>query len=536
MSQISHRADPLARSEALRAGWSRWLGRGNPRRAAAWAAAALVAGSIPAFFRTYLTDMDFYSHVADKLLNGGILYKDAIDTKPPAIFVHYALIFRLFGENNLAAVKIVTLAFVGLSAIAVAGIWRELVDARRAALAALLFVLASVGGWGPDFLSSNTEILANLFIVGGVYCLCKDGFTRRRRWLMAGGTLVGIAFLYRFQSAAPLAAYFALLLVQRRSIRTIVARLWPIAIGFAVPAALVVAVYAVIGGLPALAEFLRYDYYYVRGGGIYWPALLAQAGVVLASQAVCLALAVSQTIRIVRRPGGAVRPRREADLFLVLWFGCSALTFLAGGRFFAHYFVQAIPVVALLAAEGLTEHEEPFSTPLTRSARAVAAVRRLAPVLILVQAAVFAVVNGVFLWWTREPRNPYPDLVRFAQAHTSKRDRIYVWTSRTHVLFDMDRVYATRFISNDFLVGRMYGTRHRRASATADSARVASVRELWPLLMQDLESDPPPLIIDDTRDRSNFTLDHYPELQAFVDRRYEPCRVVDGFCVYVRRD
>jgi 4-amino-4-deoxy-L-arabinose transferase-like glycosyltransferase len=485
--------------------------------------------------------MDFYTHVADKLLNGGVLYRDAIDTKPPAIFFHYAVVFRLFGENNLAAVKFVTLGIVALTAAGVAGIWRELqTDDRgrnaelarrgRSVSAALLFLLATFSGWGEEFLSSNTEVLANLFIIGGVYCLVWKQFGRDPRWLTIGGALLGVAFLYRFQSGAALAAYAFLLLLQRRAWLDIVTRLLWIATGFALPTAAVVAGYAAIGSLPSLADFLRYDYFYLRGGGIYWPALLSQVAIVLVGQVHFLVLAGWEAARIVR-----ARQFSQANTFLGVWLLCSLAAFLAGGRFFAHYFIQAIPPVVLLATQRLTAIDVPQLT-VGWFERLASAYRRLAPALIVAHVLIFAVVNAVFLWRTREPENTHLNLVRFAQAHTTKHDRIYVWTSRTHVLFEMDRVYATRFISNDFLVGRMYGTRHRRASATAGTARVAAVPELWPLLMHDLESDPPPLVIDDTKDRSSFTLDHYPELQAFVERNYQPCLVIDGFCVYVRKE
>src|SRR5690348_2085860 len=103
------------------------------------AAMAVVAfGSLPVFTRTFLTDMDFYTHVADKLLAGGVLYKDALDTKPPAIFFHYALVFRWLGENNLAAVKAITVLFLTLSAAVAGGVWRNLFGRRYAALATLV--------------------------------------------------------------------------------------------------------------------------------------------------------------------------------------------------------------------------------------------------------------------------------------------------------------------------------------------------------------------------------------------------------------
>jgi hypothetical protein len=484
----------------------------------------IVIGCLPAFVARFLTDMDFYSHVADKLLNGAVLYRDALDTKPPAIFFHYAFVFRLFGENNLAAVKAVTIAFLVLSAFAAGGIWRQLFGRRHAALAMLAFACASVSGWAGDFFSSNTEIHANLFILSGVYCLCGGGFSSRPARLATAGVLLGVAFLYRFQSAAVIAAYgvFAYHTVTARSARN---RLLWVSAGFAVPSGAIAAWYAAGGRLDALAEFVRYDYFYLRGGGLYWPALVGQGAVVLVSQWPFLILAGARVIHTIRRRS-STSSGEAGDWFLLAWCGFSCLAFAGGARFFAHYYLQALPPVALLAARQLTDRED------------VGAIRRLDRFALAIgaQAALFLVVNTAVLWWTREPRNPYPALVRFAQAHTTKRDPIYVWTSRTHILFDMDRTYATRFISNDFLVGRMYGTRHRLASATAESARAAAVPELWPLLMHDLEADPPVLVIDDTAARSAFTLDHYPPLDAFVRRRYEPCLEIDGFCVYVRRE
>src|SRR5258708_25923408 len=62
--------------------------------------------SVPVFCARFLNDMDYYALVSDKLLRGGILYRNAIDTKPPLVFVHYALIFKLFGQYNVTAVEV----------------------------------------------------------------------------------------------------------------------------------------------------------------------------------------------------------------------------------------------------------------------------------------------------------------------------------------------------------------------------------------------------------------------------------------------
>jgi hypothetical protein len=418
----------------------------------------------------------------------------------------------------------------------VGGIWRSLFGRRDAALAALLFAVASTCGWAGDFLSSNTEVLANLFVIGGVYAASADAFGRRPPRLIAAGALFGIAFLYRFQSAAVLGAYALYVTAGFRSVRAAAVRLAWVGAGFVAPPAAIVAWYWAHGSLDALADFVRYDYFYIRGGALYWPALAGQAAIVAVSQTPILLLAAWQAVRVVRR--GRPPDVEGGDWFLVLWGGFSCLAFAAGGRLFAHYYVQALPPAALLAARRLAApaaSDDGFEVLPCRGRRRLAAwYLRLAPGLIAAQAMTFVLVNAAALWWTREPTNPYPELVRFARAHTNRSDLVYVWTPRTHILFDMDRVFATRFVSNDFLVGRMYGTRHRLPSATAESAWPAAVPELWPLLMHDLESNPPRLVIDDAPARSAFTLEHYPPLARFVAARYKPCREIDGFCVYVR--
>jgi hypothetical protein len=137
-----------------------------------WSLLLLVVCSVPVFGTRFLNDMGFYALFADKMLAGGLLYRDAMDTKPPLVFLHYAAVFRLFGLDNMAAVKVVTMGWLGASALILVAIRKALSPATALpALAAPIFILASFSGWGQDFLSSNTEILANLFILAGVWFL-----------------------------------------------------------------------------------------------------------------------------------------------------------------------------------------------------------------------------------------------------------------------------------------------------------------------------------------------------------------------------
>src|SRR5215471_2787005 len=98
----------------------------SPHRTLIVAFVGICVFSVPVFLTRFLNDMDYYALISDKLLRGGVLYRDAIDTKPPLVFLHYAGIFKLFGLDNFVAVKIVTMVFLGLSAFLMRTVYEEL--------------------------------------------------------------------------------------------------------------------------------------------------------------------------------------------------------------------------------------------------------------------------------------------------------------------------------------------------------------------------------------------------------------------------
>lgn len=487
--------------------------------------------SVPAFCHGFLNDMDTYTQTADKLLRGGLLYRDTTDTKPPLMVLHYALIFWLAGGVSLVAVKLITVAMLVASALALRRVHLALGgDARLADLSVLLFVLGSFCGWGQDFLSSNTEIPANLFILLGVWgLLAGDGEFRPWRLALAGASL-GIAFLYRYQAGAPLAAYVLLLSIERRPLRQSLPRLSALGAGFLLPAAVLVGYYAAIGQTGALLVHLRLDTYYMRGFEFFWPETTMRLLTGAATVFQLALLAGLQAKAILSK-----RPISRQNLFLLLYLAVSLVTFVLGRRYYGHYLIASIPPLALLAAARVAEG------PDRRRARSRLVAwhrfweRHAVSFLALQVATMWAANLGYYA--TRPPEPPYADLARVVGANTAREDRIFVWSEKTHLLLRVDRTYATRFLVKDFLVGRMYGTRHRwpEVRSTAESAWAASVKELWPILMSDLAAEKPKVIVDDQPENSAFTLDRYPPLRLLVAQHYGPCIRADGFCVYLRR-
>ena len=484
---------------------------------------ALCVLSVPVFCTQFLNDMDSYALVSNKLLHGAVLYRNAIDTKPPLVFLHYAAIFRLVGSVNLTAVKIVTMIWLGLTAFVTSRIYKALFpSSRRPEVAALLFILASFSGWGEDFLSSNTEILSNLFVLLGVWCMVAEDFSDSAVRLVLGGLMIGIACLYRNQAGAVLAAYGATVIVRHRDLPRMTRRFFFLGVGWLVPVAIVIAYYVSIDSLPDLVFLLRYQSYYLRRHDQYAPQVLGQVAIVLVSQAPFLLLSGWQVIRLMR---GRLLTR---DVFLLWFLGFSVLPFFIGGHYFAHYFVQAIPALVLLATEALASPaarpDGGRGTRFFRCARAYVAIN----------VVLFSAVN-TFYYSQVQPDAPNPALARFIQQYTTPDDSLFLWTWRRNVLFEVHRVYATRFLSNEFLTGRLYGTAHRLPTATPESVGTAAVAELWPVLLRDLRAERPRVIIDDAPGQSRFTLDRYPALSMFVQENYEPCRLMDGLCVYLRK-
>lgn len=497
--------------------WTTIVYQLRPRTLTTIAALAIIACSVPAFCTSFLNDMDFYSLVANKVLSGRLLYRDAMDTKPPMVFLHYAAIFNLFGPNNVTAIKLVTIALLGLTALFVAMLHRALCPVSgNPALAAVVFVLASFLGFGEDFLSSNTEILANVFIVAGVWMIAARDFACSTYRLLGAGLCIGIACLYRYQSIAPFLAYGTTLLLRRRSFDHKLLRLALVLAGAALPAVVFVAHYARLGALADLRLLLAYQAHYTRDAdALSVSTVLARLGMVLAGQWPVELLAAWQIISVTKKAEAS-----RAETFPIAFATWSVAMFFVGKRLFPHYFVQAIPALVLLASPRLVQHR-PCGT-----CRRHQWLMKHALTILAATAVVFAAINGIYYSTRNTPRS-HPHLVAFVEANSKSTDEVLLWTWQPELLFETKRTFATRLLVNEMLIGRYVPeSPHERRPGMA---------ALWPVFIGDLEASPPKLIFDAPPAHSAWPIDRFPQLAAFLTR-YEPCTVLDDVCVYLRRD
>ncbi len=482
---------------------------------------ALVIGTAPVFLRTFINDDATYTIVAQKLNAGALLYRDAVDNKPPLIYVTFAAIFRLCGTACPAAVKVATLFVQLTSAALVALIGRRLFGARVGAAAALLFSLAAVSGPAEDFAAPNTEIYANLFALAAVAVLCRapDHPAGRRLW--AGGALVGLACLYRLQAGAALLGLL-LHLVSRdadgTSARDRFGAAARVALGAGLVLSAAITFFWAAGTLGDLWLWaVRNNLAYVRVGESRagWRAL-GRIALVIACQFPLL-LAGTRVALVWRR----VREPHRARLRLLFFQLLAALfAYRTGNRFHGHYFVQALPWLALIGGWGMIH--------LAPAARGRL---RLVPAAMAVVLLVFTAINAGRLSAPRED-DGLDSAAAAIRAATGPDDELLLWSAPAEVAMESGRRFATRFPFNNYLTGRIFGTDYALPGTSRLAVRALESPEAWALLMGDLTASPPAVIVDGAS--PGFEIAAYPRLASLLRVAYAPARRVGAFAIYRR--
>ena len=325
-------------------------GSGPARRAKTWQIFAVLlllacALRLPAFFvEVFNSDETFLATQAEVINEGGRLYEDAADRKPPLVPYLYAATFSVLGTTALWSVRLVAMLAVALTGLLLALEARRRYGERAAWFAGILFVLASVAFAPQDGQAANFEIFMLPAMTAAVL-LGARGKTG------ASGVAVAIATLAKQTGAATILP--VLYLVWRaRGKRGI----GEAAAGFAIPIAIV----AILVGPGELF------FWTLLGNGSYF-GLGSASAYVLGLFAVMTFAFVACNLPIVwslprawrerklpsaTRVDGAVPDKEFAgpDTDLWIWLLSAALSVAVGFRFFGHYYLQLLPPLCLLTS------------------------------------------------------------------------------------------------------------------------------------------------------------------------------------------
>lgn len=489
-------------------------------------------------------DLDEAGHAVGALvwLEGGVPYVDYVDNKQPLAYAAFAAVFALCGPS-LVAVHWLTVPWLLLTAWLVGRVARGLYGSTAAALAPVLFALASVAWVEKDMLATNTEILANLPLAAAFALALDERVTGRGVPIPVRAALVGFlgstAALLNLKAALAGPALVLALAVSRaaapdgaaRRARRVVAAI----LGASLPLVATALYFHARGALDALVEWnilenLRYagtgpplGSGGVEGGILYgWPRL----ALFVAATLPLWVAAVVGARRGWRRPSAANAVRS----WLLLSLGGALL----GGRLYGHYFIQMLPPLAVLASGPLG------ALPGEAAGRRSRLVAGLAAGLLLPVAgftiAGHARVARRALDALRPPLTAVTDAVR---ARTRPGDRVFVWGYWPQLYYPLaqaGRLPATRFVFPQTLAGYVPG----RPGGVVPGRPAGDfvVAGHWAQFLADMERHPAELIVDTAPAAVHFweryPMESSPALAALVESRYRREAVVEGVVLYRR--
>lgn len=501
------------------AGEARRLAFGSPAREAErsrWATVVLVGAIcmlpvllyIPFWHEPFMRDEGLYAATAQKMLDGGIPFRDAFDNKPPLIYVWYALSFLLFGETLWAPRLLVSL-MLSVTTLLVYFEGRLLFSHRAGALAAVAFALSM--GLTVFETNANTEYFMLLPLVGSLLAFtlaerCDDG-----RLYALAGALIGVAIMTKETSLFVFVLFVALVayrvwkerggaaLLSRRFVRPVA---WLTA-GCAAAGLLIVLPFVLTGTFDDMWEaIVVYTLHYV--GRVPWfpnrlVAVLKMPPFLFFLMGPLFMLGALGFWRLVREA--------DASKLIVPGFALAILLGMVGaGRFYHHYNVTMLPAFALALPAGALMIMNMRPAPR----------RLLLSVAVLSLIPAVALSANTYLQPTPEERHvakyqhdlpraewevESPALGQWLKERTSPEDSIYNLGFQSEIYFYADRQSPTRFMfDHPFIAGDRYVD--------------------WAI--DELSADPPKYVVDTAFYELATKLNYYPfGIQNWVKENYD---------------
>ena len=490
-------------------------------------------------------DETIHAALARLLLDGGVLYRDAVDIRAPLSYYAFSGIFAVAGENNLAAVRALIAAMIAATAGFL--LWT---GARRASTSAgvgaglLYAVLSSTALYPGDAYAAHTEWFLAFFTSAAAAVFLGAGNPPSSRRLLATGALLGAAFLSKqpalLDLAAPGAALLYLAWRSGQPLRATAIQLSFLVAGWVIPVGATAAWFA---AHHALDEAVFYSWIYnLRYYGpeistadrflaLQQPfkLLLALAPALVAAWAIGAGAAFLRACR-------AAPPGNDANATARVYVAVWTLTSLAGaassGRTFEHYTIQFLPVFCLGAGMALAA----FGARVAANQRWL--MRLLAAAVLVV--AVYEVGHSCLRLRGRAPFfDPTLKVSQYIREHSQPDERIFVWGFQSEIYLNADRRPASRFVIASFVTGLIPWTNVAPDRDTRYAIMPGSMEQL----LADLERNQPRFIVDcsvgPNRHWDKYPPDNFPSFDAFIQQHYRQVEghvfLHQGFRLYERR-
>lgn len=491
-----------------------------------------------------VVDESLYAEVANTILEGRLPYKDAWDQKPPGIYYLYALIFALFGKNNLYAVHIACAIFVALSAILIFFILRLLKNNVAGLIGALSYSVLASAGQASQFQAANTEIFSMLFVLISLFLFLKSD--NKSVYLFFSGFSLATGMAFKQPAILAIFPMFLLLFLQNGKKKQ----------------ASLSSIYLISGLIPVtgfvfLYFFFNdalYDFYIICiiQNFVYMDANNLAHGFNAALRNIPFFIGSNYLFYITSAIAFfCFSYKLIADIinkttlnyisfFLCAWYAISWISVSLGGRFEGHYFFFVFPAIAVFSSF--------FWIEICKYLRRKCKFAVIVPALIFVIATGYSVyIHCGFPPGTKkiyftviDPENPKGEPIRrtaqYIAQNTAKTGRIFVWGLCPEIYTLSNRRCAGRFIYANYLIGMMTGDRYFYSNTERLDRTVSGS---WDKLIDDLTKYKPVFIID-TSPSNYFQYAKYPIsrfvlLDSFIKRYYLFDRRIGNIDIYRRR-
>jgi 4-amino-4-deoxy-L-arabinose transferase-like glycosyltransferase len=289
-----------------------------------------------------------YAAIAQVILDGGVPYKDAIEIKPPGAFYLYALGIALFGATT-ESLRIFTAIYSMLTVLAVYGTARRFGGTKTGLWAALLYAIFSCGPHNQGS-SSNTEVFLVLPITAATYFFMLAIDTGKRLPLIACSICSGASLLIK-PVALPVVAllFIAVFFLQssRRTLRDTTVNIASYLLPMISMAALTFGYFAYRG---AWNEFIYWNIIFPTsylGSGISGPGLQITLLRLTPELLVLVTFALPTAVWLL------FSKRDIKSVVLALLFPAACIAIWLPQKYFSHYFILLVPILAILAGIGL---------------------------------------------------------------------------------------------------------------------------------------------------------------------------------------
>jgi hypothetical protein len=488
---------------------------------------SLVVGRLAFFTEPFGISVDesTYLSIAEILQRGGVLYRDAVDRKPPGLFWFYEGIGTVFGVWNLSAVHFVFFVLIILLAVLIFRWCKLWMNSSATILAVALFAIHS-SCFPREVISSNAEYPMLLFCFLAIVFLCRATHEKRVSFVFLAGVAVAVACLFKQYAVIIYAPVHLVGLIQvwRQQIGRLLEKLLrqikffcAFCLGLAAVGSVVVYYFA---RRDALEEFY---YYFIFDGLHYVKSSRSQPNHETSGIVALLGMLVSWPLLWF----GAFRLfadrkvwRYELWILVAAVFGAICTTVLSG-RYYTHYFVPVIFFLSILAAYGLESFRRAQAFQIRKG---LLLFLGLAP---FVFYAFFNLNRDLFSnrWsFTREKQSRVAEVSEYIQSHSLEGERIAVWGMASQIYVMSKRGSGTRFIFSDFVSGRQPGF-HSELSIPTPGA--------MDQFILDLAKSKPKFFVDTSpaqlNDYGYFPLERFPALRDFIKRKYVRESSIAGF-------